>query len=240
MAIAEPLIRFYDLSGPKPWSPACWLTRYALNYKGIPYTVAKLSYPGIRPKCEELFPDMTGLEATVPIIEILQPPYKALNDSTPIVKLLNERFTEADGFKHLKDVEKVDAYEESLGHYIRGIFRWIIYDVWRNSLDPNDGSKEYFKETREKKLGCDLKDVTELRGGGEEKVLQEIRDSWIPLRERMKNEDGSGEPTYVDFFDAAHVRWLEAASHEKYEKLLDLYGDDTFIKLMKKVEKYEG
>ncbi len=132
-----------------------WLTRYALNYKGIPYTVAKISYPGIRPKCEELFPDMTGLEATVPIIEILQPPYKALNDSTPIVKLLNERFTEADGFKHHKDVEKVDAYEESLGHYRRGIFRWIIYDVWRNSLDPNDGSKEYFKETREKKLGCD-------------------------------------------------------------------------------------
>lgn len=48
------------------------------------------------------------------------------------------------------------------------------------------------------------------------------------------------EANYIDFYDASNVRWLEAASHEKYEKLLKIYGDDTFIKLMKKVEKYES
>jgi hypothetical protein len=79
MAATEPLIRLYDLSGPKPWSPWCWCTRYALNYQGIPYTTTELSYPGFKPTCEKLFSDMTGLEATVPIIEILGPDYKALN-----------------------------------------------------------------------------------------------------------------------------------------------------------------
>lgn len=133
------------------------MTRYALNFKGIPYTVTKLSYPGIKPKCEELFSDMTGLEATVPIIEILQPPYKALNDSTPIAKLLNERFTEADGYKHLKDVEKVDEYEDNPPNPGRGVFMWIVYDVWANALDPNDGSKEFFKTTREKRFEMDRK-----------------------------------------------------------------------------------
>jgi len=182
---------------------------------------------------------MTGLEATVPIIEILQPPYNALNDSTPIAKLLNERFTEADGFKHLKDVEKVDKYEESLGSFGTWIIRWVIYDVYNHALDPNDGSKEFFKETREKS-GVELKDVLEVRGGGEKKLMQEIRDNWAPLRERMKNDDGTSEPTYIDFLDAAHVRWIEAASHEKYEKLLGIYGDDTFTKLMKKVSNYEA
>jgi hypothetical protein len=44
--------------------------------------------------------------------------------------------------------------------------------------------------------------------------------------------------TYWDFYEAGKLKWLEAASPEKYEKLLRLYGDDTFTKLMKKVEKY--
>ena len=44
--------------------------------------------------------------------------------------------------------------------------------------------------------------------------------------------------TYVDFQDAGLVKWIEAASVEKAKKLMDLYEDDTFTKLMKKVEKY--
>lgn len=50
----------------------------------------------------------------------------------------------------------------------------------------------------------------------------------------------TNEATYIDFSDASNVRWVEAASKEKYQKLLNLYSDDTFIKLMKKVEKYEA
>lgn len=158
MASQEPLVRFHELSGPKPWSPYNWCTRYALNYKQIPYTVTKISYPGIRGKCEELFGDLdaAGVEATSPIIEILQPPYKALNDSTPIVKLLNERFTGKDGFKHLKGVDELEDYQNAvraLGGVGKSILTWVINDVYNNALDPNDGSKEYFKQTREKNWG---------------------------------------------------------------------------------------
>lgn len=46
--------------------------------------------------------------------------------------------------------------------------------------------------------------------------------------------------TYLDFFDAGHVKWIEIASPEKFEKLKGLYEDDTFIKLMKKVAKYSA
>jgi glutathione S-transferase len=197
MTTPEPLVRFYDLSGPKPWSPWCWCTRYAVNYKGILYTTTKLSYPGIKPTCEKLFLDMTGLEATVPIIEILGPDYKVLNDSIPIARLLNERFTEKDGFKDLKGVEGLEEYIKKAE---RGIIWWIINDVYENALDPDDGSKEYFKTTRESLLKCDLKDVTELKGGGEEKVLETIRKGWALLRERMKGEDGNGERKITSTF----------------------------------------
>ncbi|KAH8799731.1 hypothetical protein F5884DRAFT_847958 [Xylogone sp. PMI_703] len=233
MPTPEPSVRFYDLSGPKPWSPACWCTRFALNYKGIPYTTVKLSYPAIKPKCEELFTDMTGLDATVPIIEILGPNYKALNDSTPIAHLLNERFTEEMGYKHLRDV----GFEHpSMAG--QGIYPWIVNDVYENCLDPSDGSKEFFKRTREEDMECELKDVMEVLGKGEETLLNLIRERFSRLRERLKNDDGSNEPTYWDFYEAAKLKWVQAASPEKYEKLLRLYGDNTFTKLLKKVEKY--
>ena len=46
--------------------------------------------------------------------------------------------------------------------------------------------------------------------------------------------------TYWDFYEAAKLKWVETASPEKFEKLLRLYGDDTFTKLLKKVEKYSA
>jgi hypothetical protein len=190
MTSPEPLVRFYDLSGPKTWSPTCWATRYALNYKGIPYVTVKLSYPDIKPTCEKLFPDMTGLVATVPIIEALGPDYKPLNDSTPIAMLLNERFTEEMGYKHLKDVEKLAGYTSPPN---MAIPHWILNDVYENSLDPHDGSKEYFKSTREARWKCELKDFMQVRGGGEEAVWEELKVEWAKLRERMNHDDGQGE-----------------------------------------------
>jgi hypothetical protein len=258
MTSPEPLVRFYDLSGPKPWSPACWRTRYALNYKRIPYTVTKLSYPDIKPTCEKLVPSMEGLHATVPIIEILAPPYAVLNDSTPIAELLNERFTEKDGYRELKGIEETKKYEEETLYRGRAIFRWICYDVWANALDENDGSKEFFRSTREERLGCPLKDILKVRGGGEEAVIEDHKVQWLQLKERMSGEDGKGErefssqmvrekygadfvptATYLDFYDASQFKWIEAANAEKGKKLMNLYGDDTFVKLMNKVKDYE-
>lgn len=192
----ESLVRFYDLSGPKTWSPFCWATRYALNYKGIPYSTTKLAYPAIKPTCEKLFSDMTGLEATVPIVEILgahDDEYRVLNDSTPIARLLNQRFTEEAGFKTLAGVDAIAKHEQAIDMLGWCILRWIMNDVYENALDPHDGSREYFKRTREASVKCALEDVLELRGGGEASLIRQIKESWIALRERMKREDGNGE-----------------------------------------------
>lgn len=194
MAAPNPSVCFYELSGPKSWSPPCWRIRFVLNYKGIPYKTVKLSYPAIKPESERLFPGATGIRATVPIIEILESPYQALNDSGPIAKLLNERFTEKDRYKDLKLIDEVDEYAASAAQFLsRAIIRWVMNDVYENALDKEDGSREYFKTTREESLGCELKDVTEFRGGGEDAVLEDIKAQWAGLRERMAKEDGSGE-----------------------------------------------
>lgn len=85
---------------------------------------------------------MTDISATVPTIEILQPPRHAPNDSTPIVKLLNERFTEKDGYREMKRVDEVVEFDASGGmHMGRAVIRWIVNDVYENALDRDDGSR---------------------------------------------------------------------------------------------------
>lgn len=187
----EPLVRFYDLSGPKPWSPACWRIRYALNYKRIPYTVTKLSYPAIKPTCEKLLSSMIskeGFDYTVPIIEILTPPYVAINDSAPIARLLNERFPEKDGYPELKLIDESVVYSRGLRGI--GIFEWIVYDVWANALDKEDGSREYFRRTREADDEMALEEIADKIGGGEAAIIRNLEDKWGSLKERMV---GDGE-----------------------------------------------
>lgn len=116
-----------------------------------------------------------------------------LNNSTPIAKLLNERFTQKDGYRELKGLDGIEKYEEETMTLGRGILRWIMSDVYENALDKEDGSREYFKQAREAFTGCELKNVTEVSGGGEEALLTDIKENWRGLRERMRDEDGAGE-----------------------------------------------
>jgi len=206
----EPLVHFYDLAGPDTWSPSCWHTRFALAYKGIPYKTTKLSYPDIKPTCERLFgADFAdkGLKATVPIIEILPSSIhktapQALNDSIPIAKLLNQVFTPELGFKHLEGIEEAEKYQEVLfkdGAWT-GIWLWTIVDVWANTLKGDVRGQEFVRSTRESKSKCTLEEVMEVKGGGEEKVVEMLRKGWVVLKERMAKEDGNGERELFSIF----------------------------------------
>lgn len=199
MPSQEPLVIFYELAGPKPWSPNTWGTRFALNYKGIPYKTIRLSYPDIKPTCERLFGadfEDRGIKATVPIIETLPSqayptiPQVKLNDSLPIARFLNQVFTPELGFKNLEGIEETVEYKIPAQ---ANIFMWILNDVCENALRGDERSQEYFKRTREERLECPLPDLIEVKGGGEENILAKIPEGWSGLRERMAKEDGTGE-----------------------------------------------
>jgi hypothetical protein len=133
----------------------------------------------------------------VPIIEILQEPYVALNDSTPIAELLNERFTEKDGYPYLKLVEETSNHSKTNSRFAaRAFFPWIVYDVWKNALDEHDGSKEFFQRTREAEMGP-LSEYLVKKGGSEEKILEDNKVAWLYLKERMAKEDGTGEREFL-------------------------------------------
>lgn len=89
----QPIIRFYDLPSPSPWSPKCWNTRYVLNYGEIPYTTIQVPFSEIKSTCERLFIGVTGWQVTIPIIEIIvDNKSKVLNDSTPTAEFLEKLF----------------------------------------------------------------------------------------------------------------------------------------------------
>lgn len=191
-----PKVRLYDLSGPKPWSPACWNTRYALNYKGIPFETVHVSFPNIVPTNQKLLGSTPREDDTVPILEILSPEYKVLNESTEIAHLLESTFPPEKGYKPLKDLDKVKQYIKDRKDLIRWIFCWVAHDAYENCLDRSDGSREFFKEkTRVKSGGYRLEDLSAVKGG-EVVVMEGIRERWEGLRLRMEGDDGSGERTY--------------------------------------------
>jgi hypothetical protein len=73
----------------------------------------------------------------------------------------------------------------------------MMNDVYESAPDPNDGSREILKVKSEKFTNCSLKDALEVRDGGEAAVLEQIEDSWVSLREKMKAEDGTGEREFL-------------------------------------------
>lgn len=202
MATEKPLIRFYDLSGPIPWSPKCWNTRFVLNFKNVPYETIQVPFPGVKPTCEKLFGDLeaTGVDDSVPIIELLETPnrpYKVLNDSTPIAELLEKTFPPEEGYKPIVGLDQIRQYEKERGRLLGWILRFIAPYIYENCVDPTDGSREFFKRTREGFFKCSLDEVMDVAGGGEENVLKELATCWEALRVRMQSDDGTGERMYI-------------------------------------------
>jgi hypothetical protein len=100
----------------------------------------------------------------------------------------------------LKGVSEVGVYDEKFWKSWgvgRGVQFCMMNDVYESAPDPNDGSREFLKVKSEKFTNCSLKDALEVRDGGEAAVLEQIEDSWVSLREKMKAEDGTGEREFL-------------------------------------------
>lgn len=64
-------------------------------------------------------------------------------------------------------------------------------------MDRSDGSREFYKRTRETDEGCALQDIMNVVGGGEDSILRDLRSYWDALRVRTHGDDGTGERMYM-------------------------------------------
>ncbi|KAG2223012.1 hypothetical protein INT45_012311 [Circinella minor] len=145
--MAEPHIILYDLklfqTSGLPWSPHTCKTRYALNYKGIPYKTVWLTFPEVHTE----IPKITKSDAppTVPVIVDVLHDNKVVQDSWEIAKYLDETYPDTPKLFNNDIGAQMFLYNYCTKKPLFPIFRLVLPAMLERSGDMRD----WFVTTRE-------------------------------------------------------------------------------------------
>ncbi|KAF8493149.1 hypothetical protein JB92DRAFT_3090396 [Gautieria morchelliformis] len=140
------IITLYDVPSDfhgKAWSPNVWRARYALNYKGVPYKTVWIEYPEIEPTMRSIGAAPTKKKPdgspwyTIPVITYPTPSTGAL--FPPGTKALQQLF-----YDHFWKNVSLQSVPMALPEVIKHL---------------NEGSRPYWRLTREPIVGGKLEDV---------------------------------------------------------------------------------
>ncbi|KAI0137641.1 putative glutathione S-transferase [Hypoxylon sp. NC0597] len=225
-------IVFFDLPSKPPnksWSGNTLKTRFALNYKGIPYKTEWIEYPDIKPRFQDHLPKKDLY--TVPTI--ILPDGTWVTDSSEIAKVLEEKHPEPS--LHL-DSPYLPKYAEQLVAVFKLIGPVYVPGVYKRIL--NEPSLDYFRTTREKWTGTTLEKYEESGGEGGEKAWKAAAPHLQNITALLKeNPDGpffEGKTVgYVDFVHAAFLIFMRRIGEDYLEAALKASGDaDVHLKLL--------
>ncbi|PPR03711.1 hypothetical protein CVT24_007404 [Panaeolus cyanescens] len=158
------MIIFYDIptkwSGVA-WSPNTWKTRYALNYKGIPYKTEWVEFPDIEKHCISLSIPTKDKKAdgspyySLPAIWDTDTGVK-LSDSLEILKYLETTYPNKPTLFPNNTQGVLTAFEGAFKGQLDALWEFILPAV---SPAMNPRSEEYFTRTRTASFGKPLADV---------------------------------------------------------------------------------
>jgi len=215
--------QLYELCGRDPglvFSPFCWRSRMALAHKGLDFESVPWRFTErdrLAFAKHDKVPVLVDGAAVVP-------------DSWAIAEHLDAAYPETPAILHGRPASYrfITAWTDSV--VSAGLVRLIVSDI-PALLDKAD--RAYFIESREKRFGMTLAEVTADR----EAKLPAFRASLQPLRMVLKLQPylGGEEPDYADYTVFGSFMWarcvsplrlLEAgdAVQEWTERMLDLHG----------------
>ncbi len=214
--------KLYELCGTDPdrvFSPYCWRSRMALAHKGL----EAQSVPW-------RFTETAALAfANHDKVPVLVDGARTIADSWAIAQYLDEAYPDAPSLLHGNPEPYlfVAAWNDTVLQ--AGVARLIVTDI-----PPLLGEERgYFVESREKRFGMPLAQVTE----GREDKLPAFRATLAPLRQALKGRDflGGSAPDYADHIVFGTFMWARSTSplhlieaddalHPWRERMLDLYG----------------
>jgi glutathione S-transferase len=194
-------MRMYDLAGADEahrFSPYCWRTKLACAHKGL----ALDTIPWRFTDKDKLPQPNTG---TVPV---LVDGDRVVADSWKIAAYLDERYPARplfDSASARSEALLIKYWTERTLHPL--VTRMTVSDIWR-ALDPKD--QPYFRESREKRLGARLEDVTANR----EETRTRFRDALEPLRAMLGDQPFvcGPAPAYADYIVFSLFMWARGAS----------------------------
>jgi glutathione S-transferase len=215
--------QLYELCGTDPqrlFSPFCWRARMALAHKGLDFE----SLPWRFTETERLA--FAGHDK----VPVLVDGERVVPDSWAIARYLDEAYPDAPSLLRGNPAPYVFVAAWNDTVLQAGLARLIVSDI-PPLLDP--GHAAYFVESREKRFGTTLAEVT----AGREERLPAFRASLLPLRHALRGQDflGGAAPDYADFIVFGSFMWARSTSplrvietddalHAWRERMLDLFG----------------
>lgn len=198
----SPTIKLYELAGTEDerrFSPFCWRIRFALLHKELPFEPLAWRF------VEKEIIAFSG-QGKVPVIVDGE---RIVHDSWAIAEYLEDTYTTRPslfGGVSGKALSRfVTDWVETVLHPT--IFRLVAMDVYTHLHDKD---KEYFRKTREARLGMSLEALRAER----EENLTSFRDSLAPLRTTLQYQPflAGQEPAWSDYVTFSAFQWARCVS----------------------------
>jgi glutathione S-transferase len=195
------MIELYDLTAANDLrpSPFCWRTKAVLTYKNLPYTTVPVRFTD---KDKIAF---SGQDR----VPVIKDNGTVVSDSWKIAQYYEEKHPDPKifpGLGHKEACRFFNLYVDNTVH--PALFPIVVFDIFQK-VDPAD--REYFRTSREKRLGMTLEQVAAKRGEFRPK-LQEVLSQ---LNATIAGQDYFfGLFTYADICLFGTFKWATAVSEE--------------------------
>ena len=191
------------------FSPYCWRARLALMHKELEFDTVPITFL-------EKQPIENASSKTVPV---LNDDGTWVKDSFDIACYLDDTYTAKPLFGSTDARAQAVVLNDWLNRtLLLGIFPMIVLDI-HGHLDAKNAA--YFRETREKFLGCTLE---EAQGTRAERLIP-LRKSLAPLRAGLKTQAylSGAAPAWLDYAVFGTFMWVHLASD------LEVLADDDVL-----------
>lgn len=199
-------ITLFELAGADPevrFSPHCWKSRLALVHKELAYHGEPVRFTE---KEKIAFSNQ-------PLLPVLKDNDSIVNDSWDIAVYLEEHYPQTPhlfiGEKGKVDAKAFNEWVDSeIAQYIRPAIIMPVYHV----ITPSD--QEYFRTTREKKLGKKLEDIETIAP----EKLTLLTAALEPVREslQVKQYLGGDQPDYKDICLLSVFLWMATITNIQF------------------------
>jgi glutathione S-transferase len=218
-------IILYDLAGADPdrrFSPFCWRTRMALAHKGLEAKTVPWRFTE-----KEALPQPS--RGQVPVI---RDDTRVVHDSTAIADYLEAQYPDQPSLFDSSRGRALTVFFQNWTDFIvlPSLMRFVALDIVAHCR-PEDG--EYFRRTREERLGSTLEAFV----GDREAGLPSFRTSLAPLRRTVQRQNflAGDAPAYADYVVFGGFQWARTISDFEVlaeddsirgwrSRMLDLFG----------------
>lgn len=232
----SPVIILYDIPGTvagHAWSPNTWKARFALNIKGIPYKTEWVEYPDVVDLCKRIGAAHTEIRGgsphyTLPII--YDPSTKAVvSDSFKIAQYLDKTYPSLPALIPAGTEAFQAMFTNTIEQRIQNVMFPVLALATLLQLSPR--SMEYFRRTREVRLGKKVEDFApegEVRDAIWKTSLGTFSEvhGWMGANGIGKTFVMGDTPSFADADIGSHLVWIKLVMGTESKEWKDILAAD--------------